>query len=81
MVDSKEKTINAYTKTKLDWDKYVKESKQEGALEKNRKNGYLQKQKFLNDAKAVEYEYQKSIYKQQIKLHLQGKDPAASNPL
>ena len=43
MIDGKDKNINAYEKTKLDWDKYAKDSKQEAAFEKNRKDGYLAK--------------------------------------
>ena len=41
MIDGKEKNINAFTKTKLDWEKHTKEQKMEDELEKNRKDGYL----------------------------------------
>ena len=50
MIDNKDKNINALTKTKIDWDKHTKEQKLEDELEKNRKDGYLAKQQFLNQA-------------------------------
>lgn len=43
MIDSKETNVNALQKTKIDWDKHVKEEKIEADLEKNRKDGYLAK--------------------------------------
>ena len=63
MIDNKDKNINALQKTKIDWDKHTKEQKLEDELEKNRKDGYLAKQQFLNQAQAVEYAHQKKIEK------------------
>lgn len=42
-LDNQGKNINAYEKTKMDWDKYTKEQKMENELEKNRKDGFLGK--------------------------------------
>ncbi len=42
-IDSQGKNINAYEKTKMDWDRYTKEQKMENELEKNRKDGFLGK--------------------------------------
>ena len=65
MIDNQDKNINALQKTKIDWEKHTKEQKLEDELEKNRKDGYLAKQQFLNQAQAVEYAHQKKIEKHQ----------------
>ena len=59
MIDNKDKNINALQKTKIDWDKHTKDQKLEGELEMNRKDGYLAKQQFLNQAMAVEHAHNK----------------------
>ena len=50
MIDNKDKNINALQKTKVDWDKFTKEEKLDAEFEKNRKDGYLAKKRFLNKA-------------------------------
>lgn len=50
MIDNQDKNINAIQKTKMDWEKFTKEEKLEAELEKNRKDGYLQKKAFLEKA-------------------------------
>ena len=47
----------------MDWKQYAKEERIEGDLEKNRKDGYLAKKKFLEGVQEVEYEHQKKIEK------------------
>ncbi len=42
-------------KTRMDWDKYTKEQKIEADLERNRKDGYLQKKMFLEVVGDKEY--------------------------
>ena len=68
MIDNKDKNINALQKTKIDWDKHTKEQKMEAELDKNRKDGYLGKQKFLNQAAAMEYAHTKKIEKIDVNL-------------
>jgi len=41
MIDNKDKNVNVFQKTKIDWKSYTKEQKMEEDLEKNRKDGYL----------------------------------------
>ena len=48
IIDGKDKNVNVFEKTKIDWDKHTKDEKLEDELEKNRKDGYLAKQAFLN---------------------------------
>ena len=66
MIDNQDKNINAYQKTKMDWDKYTKEEKLEADFEKNRKDGYLQKKAFLDKVSDVEYQHKKKIEKHQL---------------
>lgn len=47
-LNNKPKVINAVKKSKMDWSKFTKKERIEDKLEKNRKNGILQKQSFLN---------------------------------
>jgi len=68
MIDNKDKNINALQKTKIDWDKHTKDQKMEAELEKNRKDGYLGKQAFLNQAQAIEYAHTKKIEKIDVNL-------------
>ena len=43
MIDGKDKNVNVFEKTKIDWDKHTKDEKLEDELEKNRKDGFLGK--------------------------------------
>lgn len=63
MIDNKDKNINALQKTKIDWEKHTKDNKLEAEFEKNRKDGYLAKKAFLDNALEVEYIHQKQIEK------------------
>ena len=68
MIDQKDKNVNALQKTKIDWDKHTKDNKLEAEFEKNRKDGYLVKKAFLDQAIETEYQHQKQIEKHQIKV-------------
>ena len=59
MIGDKDKNVTSIEKSKIDWDKYTKEQKLEGELEKNRKDGYLQKKKFLDNVSELEYQQKK----------------------
>lgn len=50
-------------KTRIDWDRHVKEKKIEEELEKNRKDGYLVKKKFLDEVEEREYEAKQAVEK------------------
>lgn len=41
----------------MDWSKYTKEEKLEEQLEKNRKDGFLAKKRFLDEVIEREYEH------------------------
>ena len=47
--------MTSIEKSKLDWDKYTKDQKLEGEFEKNRKDGYLAKKRFIEDVSEMEY--------------------------
>ncbi len=47
----------------MDWSKYTKEEKIEDELEKNRKDGYLAKKKFLEEVGEKEYEQKRQVEK------------------
>ena len=55
MIGDKDKNVTTMTKTKIDWDKHTKEQGLETELEKNRKDGYLAKKKFLDGVSELEY--------------------------
>ena len=55
MINEKDKNVTCMDKTRLDWDKYTKEQKLEQELEKNRKDGFLAKKKFLDEVGELEY--------------------------
>ena len=57
-------------KTRMDWDKYTKEEKLEADLEKNRKDGYLQKKMFLEKVSDQEYLTKKEGEKEARKQRL-----------
>lgn len=57
------KNVNVVEKSKLDWTSYTKEQKLEGELEKNRKDGFLAKRKFLDQVTEVEYEHKRQMEK------------------
>lgn len=46
--------ISTLKKTKLDWNQYTEENGYEDEFVKNRKDGYIQKQEFLQSAEAAE---------------------------
>ena len=48
MIDGKEKNINVFTKTKIDWDHHTKKNELTDELDKNRKSGgFLGKRAFI----------------------------------
>ena len=55
MIGDKDKNVSCMDKSKIDWEKYTKEQKLEGEFEKNRKDGYLAKKRFLDDVNELEY--------------------------
>ena len=57
-------------KTRMDWDKYTKEEKIEADLERNRKDGYLQKKMFLEGVGDKEYLAKKEGEKEARKQRL-----------
>ncbi len=61
------RTINTIDKSKKDWDKYVTQNKLEKALEQNRKDGYIAKQKFIEDAERAERENAKGSTRPPVK--------------
>jgi len=50
-INNKTKVINAVKKSKMDWKQFTKKEQIEDKLERNRKNGLLQKQNFLLQVK------------------------------
>lgn len=50
-INNRPKVINAVKKSKMDWKQYTKKEQISDQLEKNRKNGILQKQNFLIQVK------------------------------
>ena len=68
MINDKDKNVTCMDKTKLDWDEYTKENKLESELEQNRKDGYLQKRRFLNDVEEAEYQKKKQGVKESKKI-------------
>ena len=72
MIDGKEKNINAYTKTKIDWERHTKENDLTDELEKNRKSGgYLAKQAFIEQAVGMEMMEAKKVEKHENKLRME----------
>eukprot|EP00347_Sterkiella_histriomuscorum_P002686 403367195 len=63
LINDQGKNVNVVEKSKMDWSKYTKEEKLEAEFEKNRKDGYLAKKKFLDQVTETEYEYKKQIEK------------------
>ena len=56
---SKKKNISTIDKSKKDWKTYVEEKKLEKELSNNRKDGFLGKKQFLDQANAIIYEQNK----------------------
>ena len=48
----------------MDWQTYTKEKGIEGALEKNRKDGHLAKQRFLDKVSDTEYSHKKTAQRE-----------------
>lgn len=48
MLNSKIKNINSIVKSQLDWKQFTEKNKMSKELNLNRKDGYLNKQSFLN---------------------------------
>ena len=59
MIGDKDKNVTSIEKSKLDWDKYTKDEKLEAELEKNRKDGYLAKKRFIDEVSELEYQKKK----------------------
>ena len=55
----------------MDWDKYTKEQKMEAELEKNRKDGYIQKKAFLDKVTDTEYQHKRTIEKHAMAVRLE----------
>jgi len=53
------KNINSMTKSRYDWKDYTKKENMEKQFSENRKDGYLEKVKFLEKSKQEEKEYNK----------------------
>lgn len=54
------KNINSMTKSRYDWKEYATKTNQEKNFSENRKDGYLEKKRFLEKSKQEEKEYNKS---------------------
>ena len=63
------KSINTIGKSKKDWSKYVEQNKLEKALEQNRKDGYIAKQKFIEDSDRAVKEKAKASRPQILKKY------------
>ena len=59
-LDNKAKSVNSISKSKLDWSKYTAKAGIDRELERNRKNGFLEKRKFLSSSNVREMEAIKS---------------------
>lgn len=59
----KDKNVNCMQKTRIDWDKHVKEEKIEEELDKHRKDGFLAKKRFLDQVSEKEYEAKQAVEK------------------
>jgi hypothetical protein len=66
MISNKAKSINSVSKSKLDWGNFVSKEGIEKELERNRKDGYLEKRKFLAETSIKENELIKSRKKQKL---------------
>ena len=53
-------------KTEIDWDNYIKKEGIKEDLEKNRKGGYIHKQRFLDKVSETEYQHKKTAEKDKI---------------
>ena len=51
------KVINSITKSKYDWKDYTKQNDLEKRLAENRKDGYLEKSRFLEKSRQEEKEF------------------------
>jgi len=60
------KNINSMTKSKYDWKEYATKTGMEKQFAENRKDGYIEKQKFLEKAKAEEREQMKARKKVKV---------------
>ena len=60
---TKKKNITTIDKSKIDWKNYVKENNLEKELDKNRKDGFLGKKRFLDNANEIINEQQKLMVK------------------
>ena len=70
VIDQKETNVTSIAKSKMDWDKYTKEQKMESELEKNRKDGFLAKKRFIDNVSELEYQQKKAGQKENRKAHL-----------
>ena len=53
----------------MDWERHTKEQKLETELEKNRKDGFLAKKRFIDNVSELEYQQKKQGQKENRKLH------------
>lgn len=61
----KKKNLNAYVKSKIDWDKKVKDDKLEKELDLNRKDGLLGKKRFIDETNVKLVEMNRAAIKKQ----------------
>ena len=73
-IGEKEKNVTSIEKSKLDWDKYTKEQKMETELEKNRKDGFLAKKRFIDNVSELEYQQKKQGQKENRKMQQAAQD-------
>ena len=59
VIGEKDKNVSCIDKSKIDWDTYTKDQKLEGELEKNRKDGFLAKKRFIDNVSELEYQQKK----------------------
>ena len=68
VIGEKDKNVSCIDKSKLDWDKYTKDEKLESELEKNRKDGFLAKKRFIDNVSELEYQQKKQGQKESRKI-------------
>ena len=68
MIGEKDKNVTSIEKSKIDWDKYTKEQKLEADFEKNRKDGFLAKKRFIDNVSELEYQQKKAGQKESRKI-------------
>ena len=65
-IDNLDKKVNVIQKTEMDWENYTKKEGIKDDLERNRKDGFLVKQRFLDKVSDQEYQQKKVAEKEKI---------------